>query len=109
MSIADNLEKFNGKQIRDFDPETGIQLPEAVAYRLRIEYDDYENGKRVTDLLDAFYQDPRAARVEELIIGAFVYDDSPEPIAGIVGSLVNDSSKLPRLKALFIGDITGEE
>jgi len=109
MTIADNLETFNGKPISDFDPEVGIHQPEAFAYRLRIDYDDYEKGKRVTHLLEAFYQDAQAARVEEIVIGTFGYDDSPEPIAEIVESLVSAAPRLPRLKMLFIGDITYEE
>jgi hypothetical protein len=110
MTISANLENFQGKPIIDFDPQKGIEQPDTYVYRLRIDYETYENGGKLTDLLTPFYQDPHASQVEALIIGTFGYDyDSKEPIESIVSSLSQATAMLPRLKALFIGDITYEE
>jgi hypothetical protein len=108
MTIGDNLETFNGKKIRDFNPETGIEEPEKYVYRLRIDYDAFEEGKRVTDLLTAFYHHPNASRVQELVIGAFSFVGEGGADE-IVDSLAAARHQLPGLKALFFGDITYEE
>jgi hypothetical protein len=106
MGIYENLATFQGKPVVDYDPTKGIEQPHTCVYRLRTNYENYKNGGQLTDQLTLFYQDPHASQVEALIIGAFGYDASVEPI---VSSLSQASALLPRLKALFIGDITAEE
>ncbi len=108
MTISENLETFNGKKIRDFNPETGIQEPDQYIYRLRLDWDSYGRGTRIPDLLKVFYDHSNASKVQELVIGAFEFEGG-NGMDDIVESLVNASHKLPSLKALFLGDITYEE
>lgn len=108
MSITDNLATFGGKPVEDFNPERGIENPEGVCYRIRIDWDMHEDGVEVPTLIKEFVNDPRAEEVTELIIGLWSPesgDDSPS----VVEALVSASARLPRLRALFFGDITPEE
>jgi predicted DNA-binding WGR domain protein len=85
----------------------GKPTPPPVAYRLRIDYDDFEAKKGVTDILATFLTDPAAVAADALVIGCWSFegDDS----AAIVEALVAARDQLPNLKALFLGDITYEE
>lgn len=105
--ISENLASLNGKPVKDYDSKTGIQNPETTVYRLRVTYDTFSDGLTIPVLLADFCNDTNVSKVEELVIGAFDFDggDSTE----VVTALTEVSSKLPRLKFLFIGDITYEE
>jgi hypothetical protein len=108
MTISDNLDTFLGKKVKDFNPQEGIADPQQIAYRIRLSYDEADKGKKITELLEAFYRDPNAAFVQELIIGVYDYYSDTDS-SDVVESLVENQAKLPRLRALFIGDITYEE
>lgn len=105
--ISQNLTSLNGKSVQDYDPNLGIENPETTIYRIRIDYDSASKGQSVPGLLKHFFADPNCPKVEELVIGAFDFDggDSRE----VVDTLAASSLKLPRLRVLFIGDITYEE
>lgn len=105
--ISENLTSLNGKSVKDYDPAKGIQDANATVYRLRLDYDGFSAGKNIPDLLKSFCSDKHAASVEELIIGAFDFEG--ENSSPIVDALTDASSQLPKLKVLFIGDITYEE
>jgi hypothetical protein len=105
--ISDNLTTLNGKSVRDFDAQTGIGNLESTVYRLRVDYDAYEDGKNIPDMIGDFTKDVNAGQVEELIIGAFDFEGGNT--SEIAQALVDAAPKLPKLKSLFIGDITYEE
>lgn len=104
MTIGYNLEEFNGKPVQDFDPEVGVENPETTCYRLRVEYDA---DTTVVAMLDQFAEDPRAAKVTELVIGIWGYEgDGSDEVAE---KLIELAPRLPNLQALMFGDITYEE
>lgn len=105
--ISDNLTTLNGKSVKDFDAQTGIGNLESTVYRLRLDYDAFEDGKNIPDMIGDFIQDANAGQVEELIIGAFDFEGGDT--SAIAQALVDAAPKLPKLKFLFIGDITYEE
>jgi hypothetical protein len=105
--ISENLSSLNGKSVKDYDVKTGIQNPDTVIYRLRVDYDSSNSGQNIPDMLKQFCSDRNASKVEELIIGAFDFDGGDTK--QIVDVLAESSSRLPQLKVLFIGDITYEE
>lgn len=108
MTVGNNLEIFCGKVVEDYDPATGIADPDNIAYRIRISYDEYDSDVTIEGKIEQFANDPKAAQVTELIIGAFDFESSATT-AGIVSTLVNKKSHFPKLQHLFIGDITYEE
>ena len=108
MTVNSNLATFLSKQVVDYSIKVGIQNPEKFAYRIRISYDDFEEGTTVLSLLDNFVKDAHVSSVSELIFGAFDYESS-DSTEGIVNKLVEYKNILKNLKAIFIGDITYEE
>lgn len=108
MTINSNLNTFLGKRVEDYDPAKGIKNLDTTVYRLRLSYDDAEDGKTIEDLVTSFTADPAASNVEELIFGAYDFDMGSTTDV-IVDKLVVSMDVLRNLKALFIGDITYEE
>jgi hypothetical protein len=108
MTINSNLNTFLGKRVEDFNPEKGIKNLETTAYRLRLSYDDSEEGKTIEELIDAFAANAESANVKEIIIGAFNFD-MESTTDTVVERLVTYKEKFKNLKAIFIGDITYEE
>lgn len=47
MGFTDHIEEFGGKPVREYDLERGLQDPAGAAYRLRLEWDDWQGGRTV--------------------------------------------------------------
>lgn len=105
MTVSSNLSTFLSKRVENFSPETGIAAPEAVVYRVSVEYDDEQN---IYQKLTAFAQDPKAGSITELIIGQFDTEAGGNSVE-VVETLIVLSNTFTNLKALFVGDITFEE
>jgi hypothetical protein len=132
--IAEHLTHFAGRPVVQWDAETGIQDPGGTLYRITLTYEEIEgpqpgwlqrvaslftrpagrpSGHRhVTwpDKLARFLEDPAAAQVPGLVVGAWgpVYEGEQD--AGVVvRALVSARDRLPGVKAFFIGDIISEE
>jgi hypothetical protein len=109
MAIYENLKQFAGTTVEDFDPEIGIQNPKRRAYRLRLDYDEAEEGQTWEEKLASLLADPNASQVEALVVGAWGEVASGESSAPVVEALASARDRLPNLKHLFFGDITMEE
>lgn len=105
MLISENLSIFNGKPVIDFDPEKGIQTTENI-YRLRLDFDTYDNGIRIEQHLKQLCDDPKIAAIKELVIGSWGYDSDSSKL---VEAIVEHKDKLINLTHLMIGDITYSE
>jgi hypothetical protein len=105
MTIDCDETHFHELPIVDFKPEKGIENPCDQVYRLAF---DYDHKVDVKDILETFINDPRAAEVPALIIGEWqdAYENSPE---SLLQQLIEQRDKLPKLKALFVGDMGSEE
>jgi hypothetical protein len=108
MTISKSLTKFHGRNIVDYDPESGL-ADTSPAIRLRISYEDHEKGTTFTDIFTRFLDEPAAGGVEALVIGAWNQSMEGDTAERVVENLVSTRDRLPALKALFIGDITSEE
>lgn len=108
MTIGAHAEHFAGKLVRDFEPGKPLRLSEA-AYRLSVNYEEFEEGATILDRIAAYLADPNAVQTDTLVFGQWHGDDSSTDSSGIVEALVTARQKLPKLRALFIGDITYEE
>lgn len=108
MTINEHVEEFAGKRVVDWQPGKPLPDPARFAPRLGIDYDQYSEGERVEQHLEALARDPRAAELEALVIGPWDYESSNDSSA-IVAALAAAAPKLPRLVALFVGDIVMEE
>lgn len=105
MTIGDNINTFAGRSVEEYDPKQGIQDP-SCAQRLSWDYDNEDLS--LDDILASFFDDPKSGSVEALIFGTWEesYDDSPQ---SVVDSLITNAQKLPKLSALFVGEMTFEE
>jgi hypothetical protein len=110
MTINSNLETFAGRRVLEFTPEDAAGLPDpaAVAWRLRLE--SYGDDQRSFDeLFEQFLQTVAPDRVDALVIGTWAAEMHDASAAVVVRRLCADAARLPRLRSLFLGDITFEE
>lgn len=106
MSIGEHLTSFGGKRVVDFVSGEPFDDPAGSIPRLRVGYDDELTA---VDLLRELLPTDAAEQLSGLVIGAWsgeLYDHTP---AEIVEALAAAADRLPQLRALFIGDIVGEE
>lgn len=108
MAISEETEVFAGLPVERYDEETGIKDPENTAYRISLDFDQENLGLNLKYLLKKFLEDPNAAKVKALTIG-YWKESHDESCDIVVKFLVENSSVLKSLKALFIGDMTYEE
>jgi hypothetical protein len=112
MTIATHLETFAGLKVVTYDPKSGFRRgrPEKVAYRLGwLEYG--EGGEHTApELLDEYVGRKGAEETTALVIGPWDYDDMCNQGSWeVVDALVEVRERLPKLRALFLGDITYRE
>jgi hypothetical protein len=108
MTISENLTKFYGRNVIDYDPDAGL-ADGGAAIRLRLSYDAYEDGTTFTDLYARFLKEPVVGNVEALVIGTWNQAQEGDTAERVVENLVSTRERLPALKALFFGDIIYEE
>lgn len=107
MAISDYTEEYAGKPVADWKPESfdaQNTLP-----RIGLSYDDYDSKKTWVEAFAAFLDHPDAAQATGLVVGAWDYESSNDRIDPVIQAIVDAKDKLPRLTALFLGDITYEE
>ena len=107
MAIYSNLTTFNGKQIVDYNPKTGIDQLD-VAYRLRLTYELNEQKVKLVDWINQIAESPEAPDIKELVIGIWDFYDG-ESSEAVVKAIIDHCDKFTGLQALMIGDITYEE
>ena len=110
MTFSENLTEFVGKPVTDWSLGVEISDPAGTAYRIGVTWEDGEEGLTWTDRFAAFLDAPGSERVSSLIVGA--WDGMTEQTgttAPVVEALVAAHDRLPRLAALFLGDVTYEE
>ncbi|AEV83291.1 hypothetical protein ACWT_2269 [Actinoplanes sp. SE50] len=105
MSFFANAETFAGQVVADYPGGR----PDATAWSVAWHDDEMDQEGVLSDgfrdMFEGFVAD-RGATTETLVIGAWGYAAfRPAPIR----QLVDAAPRLPRLRALFLGDITGDE
>lgn len=105
MTISDSTTTFHDKKVVQYDPEIAVDPSPSVVYRLSLEYDD---ERAMPDLIAGFLEKADKTTLEALIIG--MWGDPYEAGAdAVIAALVSHAPQLPKLRALFIGDMTYEE
>lgn len=108
MTVEGHAETFIGLPIKDYDPDERIQAPEGAVYRVSLGYDEGEGGLTMAARLAQFFSDPAVHRIQGVVIGTW-HSEWDEPANSVVESLVSVRDKVPRLRGIFLGDITSEE
>ncbi|WP_426077415.1 STM4015 family protein [Janthinobacterium sp. PSPC3-1] len=105
MTISDSTTTFHHKKVVQYDPEIAFDPSPDVVYRLSLEYDD---KRKMPDLIAGFLEKTDKTTLEALIIG--MWGDPYEAGADeVIAALAGHAPQLPKLRALFIGDMTYEE
>ncbi len=107
MPIYENLTEFCGKKVVDFTP--GIPIDPGVAWRLRVDWEDYDEGKTGVNVLENFLTASGASSTTSLIMGDWGGVAEGNNAADLISRLSDASSTLSSLRELFIGDIQMEE
>jgi hypothetical protein len=103
--ISENAAEWLGLPVSLFDPE---KLPSNYAHQLYRLALDWESELSFSELFARFLEGPACSETPALIIGSFAGDggnDSSE----IVQLIVAARRQLPKLRGIFLGDITSEE
>jgi hypothetical protein len=102
----EHAEEFFNRPVKEFNEPSDWQGPES-AYRVAITFDDAPGGidVRLKDLISQ----PGVDKLDALVIGAWMGDDSSASSETIVKLLAKQKGKLPGLRAIFFGDIVSEE
>ncbi len=105
MTISEQTEAFFGKRVLDYVSGKAVTNDPQTVYRLSL---DYDADRSMADLLEEFLGQVDTQALEALVIGAWAepHDTSPDDALDL---LVRRAAELPRLKALFVGDMTYEE
>ncbi len=102
--ISEHKAEFGGYKVEDWQP--GQALKAHVLPRLTLNYD---NKGKWSDLLTKLLETEGADQLNGLVVGAWMGQAWDVSAAEVVEPLVASAGKLPHFKALFIGDIVGEE
>ena len=106
MTISEHVTDFYGKPVIPFQP--GEPIDAANALRIAIDYDEQQEGKRLSDLLEALLDTPGSVHIEALVVGPWDFDSSHDS-SNVVAALVQAAPRLPKLAAIFLGEITFDE
>ena len=107
MTISQSLQTFAGRKIDEFDQEKGIR-DVSNAIRLSVGWDASEEGATLSGLFEKLLADPQAEKIEALVIGPWEEPHDPG-VQGFIDALIDKASRLPRLSALFVGEMTYED
>ncbi|MFD3436634.1 STM4015 family protein [Streptomyces sp. NPDC058685] len=109
MTISEHLQELHGLPVFDF-PDAGskAELPSVPCVAWRIAVDSYDSEEEWEEAFARFLGAVDTTQVRALIVGPWseAFESGPEPI---VSALVEACDRLPRLRALFVGDIAYEE
>lgn len=106
MVFHSHMASFAGYPVVDFESGSPLENLDRTIPRLRVDYDSELTG---ADLLVELLNDDRAEQLPGLVLGAWgpeLYELGPE---ALIETLVAAAPQLPRLRALFLGDIISEE
>lgn len=102
--LNENLTSWLGHPVVDYVPGTAVR-PDTF-YRFRI---DWDAETSMEELLNAYTSDPGAAASTGIVIGAWFGDDSQADSTELVRMLAEARDALPKLEAIFFGDVISEE
>jgi hypothetical protein len=109
MGIYEHADYFAGLKVKEFEKGGKLRTPEKYAWRIGFSWED-EGRSDVVALLESLLSATGADRIEALVIGSWaIYDGHGKDSSAAVKVLAKAAPKLPNLRAIFLGDITGEE
>jgi predicted DNA-binding WGR domain protein len=101
--IGQNVGTFIGKRVVDYDPEKAPKSD--VVYRFRSDWED----NSIIPNLEKFLESDAALETNAIVLGAWHGDDPEQTSVDVIDLIVKSKDRLPKLAAIYIGDITSEE
>lgn len=102
--IPENLTTWLGHPVADYEADTPIKAD--TFYRFRV---DWDAEVPIAELFAGFLAEPAVGNTTGIVIGAWFGDDSSTDSSELVQLLVGARHALPKLEAIFFGDIISEE
>lgn len=106
MTFSENLTEFAGKPVVDFVAGERFVDPANTVPRLRVNYD---SGVDADELFRELIGSGIGDQLTALIFGQWSPEMYEETSAKLVETLVAAAEQLPKLRALFIGEMTYQE
>ncbi len=104
MSFSEHRFSFAGKKVMEFKDK--LFDTDKFAFRVRREY---ESESTWLELFASLLEQPEAVSLEALVIGQWSDEQFEDGSEAIIEALVAAKDTLKNLKAIFLGDIVGEE
>jgi hypothetical protein len=104
MSFSEHRFSFAGKKVVEFKDK--LFDTNKFAFRVRREY---ESESTWLELFAMLLEQPEAASLEALVIGQWSDEQFEDGSEEVIEALVAAKDTLKNLKAVFLGDIVGEE
>ena len=101
--IFRNAGTFVGLRVVDYAMDKPARSD--VAYRFRSDWDD----DQLIPSLEHFLATSAALETTALVIGAWFSDESSKSPEEVLNLLMQQRERLPKLAAIFVGDVTSEE
>ncbi|HKX62861.1 MAG TPA: STM4015 family protein [Verrucomicrobiae bacterium] len=101
--VGRNAGTFIGQRVVDYDPEKPVKTD--VIYRFRSNWDE----ANIIPHLEHFLATNAAAEAVGIVIGAWHGDDPEKTPESVFEVLTKGRDRLPKLAALYVGDVTSEE
>ena len=67
--ISENLKTFYGLPVEDYEAGKPLTAPAGTACRVRLTWEQHDEGAKFNDQLDALLSDPAAGQLKALVIG----------------------------------------
>lgn len=106
MTINEYVSQYAGKQVVNYKPGAGLADLEHQIYRISAEV--YEPKISLEGLISAYTGETGCEKTTGLVIGGWEdpYDSGPD---AAIKTLITSKGRLPKLAALFLGDMTYED
>ncbi len=103
--LYENVRTFVGKRVADYNPKRGPARGGNTIYRFRSDWEE----ENLQPHLEHFLASDGAAEALGIVIGSWGGEDSSGSPDFVIDLLVENADRLPKLRALYIGDIISEE
>lgn len=109
MTIDENRSEFAGFPVCEYSSDEAITSPDSQAFRISIDWEARDEGKTFDDTFAAFVADPACIDVEALLIGDWGGAGEGDDSSSVVEALVSARERIPKVRALFLGEMSVEE
>lgn len=106
MTINENLSEYAGYRVVPWNPGDPLGDTATTIHRISNEWDD---EMAWVDKFRAFLALPGVGESRGFVVGWWGQEESDEPSGPVVEALASAHAGLPKLHALFFGDVTYEE